>query len=151
TAVPQVRAAAADGIDVKAPVLLLVEPDSLCWLSGRRTDTATGAAWAQALAPLPHRDEVLRDGGTAPEKGVARVHGPRHDDGRALLTDPGDHGHARRHGGAGLNKAQRQARQALAAAEVAQQQRDACARQGQSRTAAAARARHAGRRAEQAL
>jgi hypothetical protein len=39
---PRVRQAAADEVYVRDPVLMMVEPDSLCWVTGRRTDAATG-------------------------------------------------------------------------------------------------------------
>jgi len=37
-----VREAAADEIYVKDPVLMVVEPESLCWLSGRKSDKVDG-------------------------------------------------------------------------------------------------------------
>ncbi|MHB8736710.1 MAG: hypothetical protein ACYC6M_15515 [Terriglobales bacterium] len=100
-------------------MLMVVEPESLCWLSGRLSDTVSGEAWAQEFTPLPNLEQVLRDGGMGLAKGVARVNEQRQAEEQRLLTDQGDHFHALRHGGVGLNKAQRQARHALAAAEVA--------------------------------
>ena len=38
----KVREAAADEIYVKDPVLMVVEPESLCWLSGRLSDEVSG-------------------------------------------------------------------------------------------------------------
>src|SRR5262249_40806652 len=49
---------AADAIYVQDPVLLVVEPESLCWLSGRLTDAVRGEAWAAEFAPLPHLEQV---------------------------------------------------------------------------------------------
>ena len=43
--------AAADEIYVKDPVLMVVEPESLCWLSGRMSDEVSGEAWARAVEP----------------------------------------------------------------------------------------------------
>jgi len=51
----------------------------------------------------------------------------------------------------GLNKAQRQARKALAQAEAAQKELDECTRQGQSRTGVATRASYAWQKAEEAF
>jgi hypothetical protein len=147
----KVREAAADEIYVQAPVLMVVEPESLCWLSGRLSDTVSGAAWAQEFTQLPNLEQVLRDGGTGLAKGVALVNEQRQAEGQSLLTDQGDHFHALRHGGVGLNKAQRQARQALAAAEVAQRELDECVRQGKSRAGIATRASHAWKKAEEAM
>jgi hypothetical protein len=94
---------------------------------------------------------VMRDGGTGLEKGVALVNEQRQEQAQSLLTDQGDHFHALRHGSVGMNKAKRQASKALAVAEAAQKQLDECARQGQSRTGAAVRARHAWQKAEKAM
>src|ERR1700687_4025785 len=147
----KVREAAGDEIYVKDPVLMVVEPESLCWLSGRLSDEVSGAAWAQEFMQLPNLEQVMRDGGKGLEKGVALVNEQRQAQDQSLIVDQGDHFHALRHGGVGLNKAQRQARKALGAAEAAQKEVDECARQGQSRTGAAARARPAWAKAEQAM
>ncbi len=146
-----VREAAADEIYVKDPVLMVVEPESLCWLSGRRSDDVSGEAWAKEFAPLPNLEPLMRDGGSGLEKGVAVVNAPRQQQGQRLLTDQGDHFHALRHGGIGLNKARRQAQQALAKAEAAQKQRDERARQGQSQAGIATRVSCAWQKAAQAM
>lgn len=142
---------AADEIYVKDPVLMVVEPESLCWLSGRLSEAVSGEAWAREFSRLPNLEQVMRDGGTGLEKGVALVNEQRQEQAQRLLTDQGDHFHALRHGSVGMNKAKRQACKALAEAEAAQKQVDECVRQGQSRTGAAARARHAWKKAEQAM
>jgi hypothetical protein len=147
----KVREAAADEIYVKDPVLMVVEPESLCWLSGRLSDEVSGEVWAREFRQLPNLEQVMRDGGTGLAKGVALVNEERQEQGQNPLTDQGDHFHAARHGGVGMNKAQRQARKALAAAEAAQKELDECARQGQSRTGIATRASHAWKKAEQAM
>jgi hypothetical protein len=143
--------AAADEIYVKDPVLMLVEPESLCWLSGRLSAPVSGEAWARELATLPNLEAVMRDGGLALAKGVALVQAQRQQQGKGPLTDQGDHFHALRHGGVGLNKAKRQAQKALAQAEAAQKQVTECARQGHKQTGAAVRASHAWKKAEKAL
>ena len=147
----KVREAAADEIYVKDPVLMVVEPESLCWLSGHLSDTVSGEAWAKEFDLLPNLEQVMRDGGTGLEKGVALANEQRQKDGKNVLTDQADHFHALRHGGVGLNKAQRQARKALAQAEAAQKELDECTRQGQSRTGIATRASHAWQKAEEAF
>lgn len=100
---------------------------------------------------MPHLEQVVRDGGSGLKKGVALVNAQRQAEGKCLLTDQGDHFHALRHGGVGLNKAQRRASQALAAAEAAQKALDECGRQGQSRAGIATRASHAWKKAEEAM
>jgi hypothetical protein len=147
----KVREAAADEIYVKDPVLMVVEPESLCWLSGRLSDEVSGEAWSREFTQLPNLEQVMRDGGTGLKKGVALANEQRQAQKKSLLTDQGDHFHALRGGSVGMNKAQRQASKALAAAEAAQKELDECARQGQSRSAAATRARHAWKKAEKAM
>jgi hypothetical protein len=148
---PKVREAAADEIYVKDPVLMVVEPESLYWLSGHLSAAVSGEAWEREFARLPNLEQVMRDGGTGLQKGIERVNEQRQEKQQRLLTDQGDHFHALCHGSVGMNKAKRQASKALAAAEAAQKQLDECARQGQARTEAAARARHAWNRAEKAM
>jgi hypothetical protein len=147
----KVREAAADEIYVKDAVLMVVEPESLCWLSGRLSGEVSGKTWERELGQLPNLEQVMRDGGTSLEKGVALVNEQRAKESQRLVTDQGDHFHAFRPGSVGMNKAKRQASKALAAAEVAQKQLDECSRQGQSRTEAAMRARNAWKKAEQAM
>ena len=147
----RVREGAADEIYVKDPVLMVVEPESLCWVSGRLSDAVSGEAWAREFAALPNLEQVTRDGGKGLQKGVALVNAERQTRGQAVVVDQGDHFHCLRGGGVGLQKAQRRARQALAEAEAAQKELDACARRGQARTRAAVRARFAWKRAEQAM
>jgi len=145
------REAAADEIYVQDPVLMVVEPESLCWLSGRLSEEVSGEAWAEALAQLPNLEQVLRDGGSGLAKGVALVHEQRQAEPHQLVVDQGDHLHALRHGGVGLNKAKRQASKALAVAEAAPKEVAACGRQGQSRAGIATRASHAWKKAEKAM
>jgi len=147
----KVREAAADEIYVKDPVLMVVEPESLCWLSGRLSDEVSGEAWAQEFTQLPNLEQVMRDGGSGLQKGVSLVNEQRQAAGKSPLTDQGDHFHALRHGGMGLNKAQRQASKALAQAEAVQKDLDECARQGQSQAGIATRASFAWRKAEKAM
>jgi hypothetical protein len=142
---------AADEIYVKDPVLMVVEPESLCWLSGRLSAAVSGAAWERELAALPQLEQVTRDGGTGLEKGVALVNAQRQAQEQELVVDQGDHFHALRGGGIGLRKAEAQARQAYAAAEAADKELAACNRHGQNRTGPAVRASFAWKKAEKAM
>lgn len=148
---PLVREGAGDEIYVSAPVLMVVEQESLCWVCGQLSAEVSGAAWSQEFARLPNLEQLARDGGTGLAKGVALVNAQRQEQGRAPVVDQGDHFHALWKGGVGLRKAELRARQALAQAEAAQQALQECARQGQAQTAAAAGARHAWTRAETAM
>jgi len=148
---PRTREVAADEIYVKDPVLMVVEPESLCWLSGHLSGAVSGPAWEQEFARLPNLEQVMRDGGQGLEKGVALVNAQRQEQGKNLIVDQGDHFHALWGGSVGLNRAKRQASKALAAAEAAQKELDECARQCQKCTGAAVRASHAWKKAEKAM
>jgi hypothetical protein len=147
----KVREAAADEIYVKDPVLMVVEPQSLCWLSGRLSAEVNGEAWAKEFTQLPNLEQVMRDGGSALHKGVNLVQQQRQAQGQSPLTDQGDHFHALRNGRVGLKQAQRQASKALAQAEAAQKEVDQRWHHGQSRAGIATRASLAWGNAEQAM
>ena len=147
----RVREVSADEIYVSAPVLMVVEPASLCWVAGCLSDTVSGAAWAEQFRQLPHLEQVMRDGGTGLAKGVAVVNEERRHEGRPPVGDQGDHFHALRGGSTGLRQAEKQASKAVAEVEEAQKKLAECARQGQKCTGPAARVRAAQQRAEEAL
>lgn len=147
----QVRQAAADEIYVKDPVLMVVEQESLCWVSGHLTASVSGEAWAKEFGQLPNLKQVTRDGGTGLEKGVALENKRRQKEGQPPLVDQGDHFHALYSGGVGFRKAEMRARKTLAAAEAAQKELEAHQRQGQNARGASRRARSAWHKAEQAM
>jgi hypothetical protein len=147
----RVRDVAADEIYVKDPVLMVVEQESLCWMTGRLSATVSGEAWAGEFRHMPNLDQVARDGGTGLRHGVALVNAERQQGGQTPLVDQGDHFHALRHGGVGLRKAQEHARKLLAKAEAAQNELAIYARHGQTLQPAALRAHHAWTRAEKAM
>ena len=126
----RVRDAAADELYVNAPVRMVVEQDSLCWLSGQLSAAVDGEGWAQEFRQLPNLEQVARDGGSALAKGVALVNAERQEQGRPLLVDQGDHFHALRGAGGGFRKAERKAIAALGQAEKAQQELEECKQQG---------------------
>ena len=66
----QVREAAADEIYVKDPVLMVVEPESLCWLSGQLSAKVDGQAWKKQFARFPSLEQVMRDGGNGLANGA---------------------------------------------------------------------------------
>jgi hypothetical protein len=63
---------------------MLVEPESLCWLTGRMVPTRDGTTWAKEFARLPALKSVVRDAGTGLGKGLslerARRRAARHPD-----------------------------------------------------------------------
>jgi hypothetical protein len=148
---PLVRDGAGDEIYVSAPVLMVVEQESLCWVCGRLSDEVSGAAWAEEFRRLPNLEQMARDGGKALAKGVALVNAQRAEQGREPVVDQGDHFHALWKGGVGLRKAEQRARKALAEAEEAQKELQQCAHQGKKQTGAAVRASHGWKKAEKAM
>jgi hypothetical protein len=146
-----VRDAAADEIYVRAPVLMVVEQESLCWISGRLSAEVSGAAWSQEFARLPNLEQTAVDGGTGLAKGLDLVNEQRLKQEKKPVVLQGDHFHALWTGGVGLRRAEKQASKALAKAEDAQKALDECARQGQKQTGPAVHASHAWRKAEKAM
>jgi hypothetical protein len=146
-----VREGAADEIYVRAPVLMVVEQESLCWTCGRLSEEVSGAAWSEEFARLPNLEQLARDGGTGLAKGVALVNAQRQQQGREPIMDQGDHFHALWKGGVGLRRAEKRASKALAEAETAQKALQECARHGRKQTGPAVRASHAWKKAEKAM
>lgn len=107
---PRVRQAVIDEVYVKRPVLMAVEPDSLCWVSGRQVEALSGEAWAVELSRLPHLEQVVRDAGSCLGKGVADLNRQRQQRGQAPVADQLDHFHVLREGGLGVGRAERAAR-----------------------------------------
>ena len=67
---PLVKVAAADEVYVKAPVLMVVEPASLCWVVGQKSDTVSGVAWQKTFATMANLERVVRDAGAGLTRGV---------------------------------------------------------------------------------
>lgn len=148
---PLVREGAGDEIYVRAPVLMVVEQQSLCWVCGCLSAEVSGEAWSQEFGRLPNLEQMARDGGKGLAKGVALVNAQRAAKGQELVVDQGDHFHALWTGGVGLRKAQQRASKALAQAEAADKVLQERARHGQKKTGAAVRASYAWKTAEKAM
>jgi hypothetical protein len=131
---PRVRQAAADELYVKAPVLMAVEPDSLCWVSGRLTEPLSGDAWAQELGRFPALEQVTSDAGSCLHKGVAELNRQRQQAGGPPVRHQLDHFHTLREGGRGLGRAERAARRAWAAVEAAEAEKAQRQQHGQPLT-----------------
>jgi hypothetical protein len=147
----RVRDAAADELYVNDPVRMVVEQESLCWISGRLGETVDGEGWAQEFRQLPKLEQVARDGGQGLAKGVALVNAERQEHGQPPVVDKGDHFHALRGAGVGLRKVHRQAAKALAKAEKAQQELEECQRQGVRSNGAGKHASAVWQEAEEAM
>lgn len=131
---PCVRQAVADEIYVSQPVLMVVEPETLCWVAGRRLDEpVTGAAWTEEFAHLPALEQVARDGGQCLGRGLADLNCQRRAKGLPAVADQLDHFHLLREGGRIVGRAERLARRAFQALEAAEAEWAQRGRQGRSR------------------
>jgi len=146
-----VRQAAADEIYVTDPVLMVVEPESLCWVGGRLTETVTGQAWAEQFRQLPVLEQVTRDGGKALAHGVATVQQQRYEQTQPPVADQLDHFHTLRGGSQGVRKALYRVRSALAEADDAQAALDRQRRYGKSENGFRHKARDRWAKASQAM
>jgi hypothetical protein len=118
---PHVAQAVIDELYVSRPVLMVVEPESLCWVSGRLTEVLTGAVWTEEWGRLPRLQQVARDAGSCLGKGVADLNRQRQEQGQPAIADQLDHFHVLREGGRGVGRAERAAQRiqvALAKAEA---------------------------------
>jgi hypothetical protein len=120
---PRVHQAVIDELYVKQPVLMTVEPASLCWVSGRRVEALRGQAWAEELRRLPHLEQVVRDAGSCLGKGVANLNQQRRQRGQAPVADQLDHFHVLREGSRALGRAERAAQRAQGALAKAEADR----------------------------
>jgi hypothetical protein len=138
---PRARQAAADEIFFGSkPVLMVVEPESLCWLSGRLSASRDGEAWAKEFGQLPALEHLVRDGGKGLANGLTRVNQQRRENEQQVITDQLDHFHTLREGGRALRKTQARTERAWTAAEEADQKVARQDRQGQARTGYATQA-----------
>jgi hypothetical protein len=128
---------------------MVVEPASLCWLTGRMVPARDGATWAAEFARLPALKAVVRDDGTGLGKGLKLENARRRAARQCVIDDSLDVFHTLREGGRALRLTWAGATRALERAEAAQQQVDRRGRQGQSRTGYTTQAKRLWRRAEQ--
>lgn len=120
---PRVQRAVIDEVYVKQPVLMAVEPESLCWVSGRQVEKLSGQAWTEELSRLPQLEQVVRDAGSCLGKGVADLNQQRHQRGQEPVADQLDHFHVLREGGRGVGRAERAAQRAQVALAKAEADR----------------------------
>jgi hypothetical protein len=111
---------------------MVVEPDSLCWMTGRMVEARDGLTWADEFARFPALAAVARDDGTGLGKGVRLEQARRRAAGRPEFDDTLDIFHTLREGGRALRKTWGVAGRALDCADVAQKEFDRRGRQGQS-------------------
>jgi hypothetical protein len=112
---------------------MAVEPESLCWMTGRMVEARDGVTWAGEFARFPTLKAVARDDGTGLGKGARLDNQRRRDADLPEFDETLDVFHTLREGGRALRKTWGAATRALERAEAAQKGLDHRARQGQSR------------------
>jgi hypothetical protein len=96
---PRVRQAVPDEIFVRRkPILMVVEPNSLCWVSGRLVPRRDGVTWAEEFSQLPALEQVTKDGGSGLANGLARANAQRQQEGQTPAVEQDDHFHVVREG-----------------------------------------------------
>ena len=111
---------------------MVVEPESLCWLTGRLVEARDGVTWAAEFAQFPSLQAVVRDDGSGLGKGMKLERARRRAKGLPDIDDSLDVFHTLREGGRALRKTWGAASRALECADSAQKAFDRRARQGQS-------------------
>src|SRR4051812_23104943 len=111
---------------------MVVEPGSLCWLTGRLVKARDGATWAEEFARFPALEAVVRDDGSGLGKGVKLERARRLAAGQPGLDDSLDVFHTSHEGARAVRKTWGAATRALERADVAQKEFDRRGRQGQS-------------------
>jgi hypothetical protein len=112
---------------------MVIEPESLCWMTGRMVEARDGVTWAKEFARLSALRSVVRDDGTGLGKGVKIERARRRAEHLPDLDDTLDVFHTLREGGRALRKTWGAASRALERADLAQKEFDRRGRQGQSR------------------
>jgi hypothetical protein len=131
---PRVAQAAADEIFFgRRPCLMLVEQQSLCWLTGRLADNRDGGTWAEEFRRLPNLQQLTRDGGTGLAKGLALVNQERQAQEKGAIADQEDHFHTLREGRRALRQLQQRVCRAIDDAAVARTREQQKARRTGSR------------------
>ena len=115
------------------PALMVVEPESLCGMTGRIAKARDGLTWAEQFARFPALRAVARDDGTGLGKGVRLDNARRREAGLPEFDQTLDVFHTLREGGRALKKTWGVATRALEQAEMAQAELDRRGRQGRSR------------------
>ena len=111
---------------------MVVEPESLCWLTGRMVKARDGVTWAEEFARLPALKAVVRDDGTGLGRGVKLERARRRAAHLPDLDDTLDVFPTLREGGRALRMTWGAASRALERADAAQKGFDHRARQGRS-------------------
>ncbi len=131
---PGAQQVAADEIFFgRQPCLMVVEQQSLCWLSGRRVARRDAQTWAEELRPLSCLQDIARDAGQGLHKAVAQLNAERRQHQQTPIAEQDDHFHVSRLGQRALRLQQRQVTRWLEKAEQAERRQRHKVRQQGSR------------------
>jgi len=111
---------------------MVVEPEALCWMTGRVVEARDGVTWAGEFARLPALRAVVRDDGTGLGKGVRLDNARRRDAGLPEIDETLDVFHTLREGGRAMRRTWGVAARALDRADAAQKAVDRRGRRGES-------------------
>ncbi len=114
------------------PVLMVVEPQSLCWMAGQKVPARDGPTWAEQFARLPNLRAVVRDDGTGLGKGLELDNARRRQAGEPEIDSTLDVFHTLREGNRASRYTWKAATNALERADAAQKRLDRRGRRGQS-------------------
>jgi hypothetical protein len=149
---PLVRQGLADEIFVGSkPVLMVVEPDSLCWMNGRLAPSRDGDEWANDLRLLTAMEQVTCDRGLGLLNGVKQINAERRANGQTALADQSDHFHLCYEATKALRKQKNAVARALKKAEAAAKKVAQLRRQGRNASGYIRSERHWWQVAEQAM
>jgi hypothetical protein len=147
---PLVHQASADELySGRKPVLMAVEPDSLCWLTARLSQKRDGPEWAKEFHRLSALEQVNRDGGEGLQKGVRLINQDRRKEKKQPVAEQLDHFHTLREGSRTLRRIQGRVARAIKKAELAQRREQRCDRRGQRKTGGSGAACRKWQKAEQ--
>lgn len=133
------------------PVLVGIEPASMTWFLGQKSNDRSGATWAKALRDWPALSFVTADAGTGLQLGIATVQQERREQGRPALENGLDVFHTTYEARRVLRLCWHRVEHLWEQAEVASRRVEQSQRQGQDARGAAVAARHAWKKAEAAF
>jgi hypothetical protein len=129
---------------------MVVEPESLCWITGRMAEARDGVTWMREFARLPTLRVIVRDNGAGLGRGVRLENARRRAGGLAEFDETLDVFHTAREGGRALRRTWGVAARALERADAAQKAVDRRGRRGESRQGRVAPLNRLWRQAERA-
>lgn len=149
---PLVKQVLADEIFTgKKPVLMAVEPNSLCWMSARLAPSRDGDEWAKEFRGLPNLEQLTCDQGSGLLNGLNKINAERAAAGQAKVQFQPDHFHLIRDGQKMLQRQKGRVSRAIKKAEAAEKKLAKVRRRGQNAAGYTGQARRRWQEAERAM